>query len=273
MAYKVLDIFKDLPQTNCGDCGRSGCFAFASVVYLEGVSLEECPHLTPADRRAMEEKIRRGRDRGEGVRPEKSEQALDHLRRKMAEADLAEQAARCGAEYLPGPPEAMELTFLDRRHRLTRTDVVALEGPSPTVWVKIFLFIYATRASGEPPTERWVAFRELPNTVSKAKSFEACGFRVAQAFEGRPEELEEAARALGGEAVVHGSTDRAFEFSALPRVPLLLLFWDRQEEFEARASILVDAGVLGYLDQEALVFLAEALVNRLMGRELEAVIP
>ncbi len=273
MAYKVLEIYKDLPQTNCGDCGRSGCFAFASAIYLEGADPGECPHLSEAECRIMGKKLEKGRERGDGLKPEKSEQALEHLRGKMAEVDLATQAARCAAKYLPGPPEAMEFAFLGRSHRVTRTDVTAMEGPPPTVWVKIFLFIYVTRASGEPLAERWAAFRELPNTVSKARSFEACGARIAASFEGRPEELGEAARVLGGEEVEYGSADRAFLFPALPRVPLLLLFWDRQEEFEARTSILVDGGVLAYLDQEALVFLAEAFMSRLQGKGLEEVIP
>jgi hypothetical protein len=56
----------------------------------------------------------------------------------------------------------------------------------------------------------------------------------------------------------------AFEFRALPRVPMMLLVWDADADFEARGSLLLDAGVLDYLDQEALTFVAEALMRSLL---------
>ncbi|GAB4255874.1 MAG: hypothetical protein Kow0092_01410 [Deferrisomatales bacterium] len=273
MAYKVLDVYRDLPRTNCGECGKGSCFAFASAVYLEGAEPALCPHLTPDRRAEMEVKLR-GAGAEEGARrPPKAEQALAFLRRKMAETDLAEAARRCGGTYDPGPPEAIRVDFLGAPHRLTRQEVVAEAGPEPTVWVKIFLFLYATRATGAPAAGRWAAYRELPATVSKAKTFEGVVGRVAEAFSGRLGRLDAAARGLGGRRTEFGSAERAYELPALPRVRLLLLFWDRDEEFPARATLLVDRGVLDYLDQEALVFLAEAVVARLLGRDLAEVIP
>ncbi|MBE0617434.1 MAG: DUF3786 domain-containing protein [Proteobacteria bacterium] len=273
MAYKVLDLYKDLPLTNCGDCGKGGCFAFASAAYLEGASLALCPHLEPGKRDAMEAKLEQGRARGDGRRPESSEQAFAFLKGKLAQADFAGLARASGAVYESGPPEALLLDFLGARHRLTRDDVEALQGEEPTVWVKIFLAIYVTRASGAPPAGEWAAYRELPNTVSKARSFEACGGKVADGFRGRTGDLDAACRGVGGVPTAFGSADRAYLLPALPRVSLVLLYWEPQEEFGARATFLVDRGVLEYLDQEALVFLAEATTQRLLGKGLAEVIP
>lgn len=273
MAYKVLDLFKDLPGTNCGDCGKSGCFAFATSAYLEGTPLEGCPHLPEPKRREMAEKIEASRAGGGGKKQPSHVQALNFLLGKVAQADFAAMASATGAALLPGPPEALEIPFLGIPHRLTAADVAAASGEPPTVWVKVFLYIYATRANGNPPSGRWVAFRELPNTVSKAKTFEKVAGEVAQTFAGREEELKKAAQALGGGEIPYGSADLALRFSALPRVPLLLLYWRGEEEFPARSALLLDAGVLDYLDQEALVFLAEAFVKKLKGESLETVIP
>ena len=273
MAYKVLDIYRDLPRTNCGECGKGGCFAFASAVYLEGLALAGCPRLSPEARAAMEERLAEGRARGEGRKPESSEQAFAFLKKKLAEADFGERARASGAAFDAGPPEALVVPVLGIPHRLTREDVTAPGGPQPTIWVKTFVAIYVTRASGAPPAGAWVAYRELPNTVSKARSFDACGDRIARAFGGREAELEAACRRLGGIAAAFGSAQRAYRLPALPRVDLLLLYWGPQEEFGARASLLVDRGVLDYLDQEALVFLAEATVKRLLGEDISEVIP
>ncbi|HSH70707.1 MAG TPA: DUF3786 domain-containing protein [Deferrisomatales bacterium] len=271
MAYKVIDIYRDLPRTNCGDCGRGSCFAFASAVYLEAFPLENCPHLEPDRHRTMEEKLAQGREGGEGRKPASSEQALQALRATVAGADLATQAERCGGT-LTADGRGVALRFLDSGYLASRDDVVADTGDEPTIWVKIFLLIYLTRASGRSPAGEWVAYRELPNTVSKSTSFEACAARIAVQFEGDPAGLAKAVASLGGEPHRFGSADGCFRFQVLPRVPLLLLFWDREEEFPARVSLLLDRHVLDYLDQEAIVFLAEAFASRLLGKDLNGVV-
>lgn len=273
MAYKVLNIFKDLPNTNCGDCGRSGCFAFATVVYLEGEPLANCPHLEPEKLAEMQAKLDEGRGQGDGKKEALYVQALKHLTELIATLDFEQMSKNCDAAYVPGPPEALEVPFLGKRHRVTVDEVVALEGEAPSVWVKVFLYIYATRANGADPRGRWIAFRELPNSVSKSQNFEAAAQEVAKFFSGKMGELEKSVKAIGGVDAEFGSADRAWRIQALPRVELMLLFWDATEEFEARSSVLIDAGALDYLDQEALVFLVEALSQRLTGKSVNEVLP
>jgi hypothetical protein len=192
---------------------------------------------------------------------------------KIASADFKKLADACGATYLPGPPEALQVDFLGLPHRITREDVVSLDGQAPSVWVKIFLLIYATRAAGTAPAGEWASFRELPNATSKSKSFEENANRIANTFEGKIGDLDRAVAQVGGRAAAFGSADRVWVFRTLPRVEFLLLFWDRQEDFGARASLLVDRKILDYLDQEAIVFLSEAFTNRLLGKSWSEVIP
>ena len=268
MAYKVIDIYKDLPRTNCGDCGKASCFAFASAVYLEAFPLRGCPYLDGDRLLAMEARLEQGRDKGEGRRPASSEQALRALLAGLNDADLAALADNCGGVYVAGPEEGVRVPFLDGLYLITREDVVAVRGEPPTVWVKVFLLIYLTRASGRAEAGVWVSYRDLPSSVSKAASFEECAAGIAEAFAGEIMGLDQAVRALGGAPSKAASADRVHRLQALPRVGVLLLFWDEEVEFSARASLLVDRNVLDYLDQEALVFLGEALEQRLRGRDL-----
>jgi len=273
MAYKVLDILKDLPGTNCRDCSKSGCFAFATGVYLDGADLAGCPHLSPEKLALMREKVAAGRVRGEGKKDASHVQALNHLMDKMREADLAALAKNASCAYDPGPPPTVGCDFLGQPLAIRPDEVTAATGEPPSVWVKIFLYIYLTRAAGTPEAGDWAAFRELPNSVSKARAFDGAAQSVADHYAGRPDALARAAQTLGGERVASESADAAFRFQALPRVPLLFSFWDVTEEFEARATLLVDRGVLDYLDQEALVFLAEAFAKRMTGESVSEVIP
>ena len=273
MGYKVLDILKELPGTNCRECGKPGCFAFATGFYLDGASFGGCPHLSPEKLADMERKLAESRGQGAGKKEASHVQALNHLKTKIKECDFAAMAKNSGVEYVPGPPETLLIPFMGRPHKLTAGDVVAVDAPEPSVWVKVFLYIYVTRATGAPPLGRWATFRELPNAVAKSKTYEDKVMAVASHFAERGEELLAAARNLGGIPLEFGSADSAWLFAALPKVELVLLYWKGGEEFPARTTLLVDAGVLDYLDHEAIVFLAEAFVKLLTGGDVSEVIP
>jgi len=44
MALTGLDIYKNLPKTNCGDCNFPTCMAFAMQLAAKRTSLDKCPH-------------------------------------------------------------------------------------------------------------------------------------------------------------------------------------------------------------------------------------
>ncbi len=60
--------------------------------------------------------------------------------------------------------------------------------------------------------------------------------------------------------------DLQLAFRPLPKVPVLLLFWeeDPEEDFPAQLHFLFDQNVADFLDLESLLFLVEQLSGRLM---------
>jgi acetyl-CoA decarbonylase/synthase complex subunit gamma len=58
MALTGLEIYKQLPKTNCKDCGVPTCLAFAMKMATKQVSLDKCPHVTAAGRAALESAAR-----------------------------------------------------------------------------------------------------------------------------------------------------------------------------------------------------------------------
>jgi len=48
-----LDIFKQLPKTNCGDCGVPTCLAFAMKLAQKQASLDQCPHVSEEAKQAL----------------------------------------------------------------------------------------------------------------------------------------------------------------------------------------------------------------------------
>ncbi|WP_425060559.1 Corrinoid/iron-sulfur protein large subunit [Sporomusa carbonis] len=53
MALTGLDIFKQLPKTNCKDCGSPTCLAFAMAMANGKASLDMCPHASEAAKEAL----------------------------------------------------------------------------------------------------------------------------------------------------------------------------------------------------------------------------
>ena len=48
-------ILKFLPRTNCGRCGQATCLVFASLAVEGGKGADDCPELTPEQKKGLEE--------------------------------------------------------------------------------------------------------------------------------------------------------------------------------------------------------------------------
>ena len=55
MAMTGMQIYKNLPKTNCKDCGLPTCMAFAMQVAAKQRALTDCPHITAEAKAAMSE--------------------------------------------------------------------------------------------------------------------------------------------------------------------------------------------------------------------------
>lgn len=54
MGLTGLEIFKQLPKTNCKDCGQPTCLAFAMQLAAGKASLDQCPHVSDAAKEALD---------------------------------------------------------------------------------------------------------------------------------------------------------------------------------------------------------------------------
>ncbi|MEI7813670.1 MAG: acetyl-CoA decarbonylase/synthase complex subunit gamma [Coriobacteriia bacterium] len=53
MALSGIEIFKNLPKTNCGDCGVPTCLAFAMKLAASQADLASCPHVSDEAKEAL----------------------------------------------------------------------------------------------------------------------------------------------------------------------------------------------------------------------------
>ncbi len=124
-----------------------------------------------------------------------------------------------------------------------------------------------------PPYEsqenQWSAYRDFPDagplTVYWADSVEN---RLARRFEGHVDALRRACDALGGEDTNPDiACDLCRQFTPLPKVPLLLVYNDVDDDFAASVSLLFEKRASTYLDAESQAILGHLLVQRLTAEQ------
>ncbi|MCF8062073.1 MAG: DUF3786 domain-containing protein [Deltaproteobacteria bacterium] len=272
MALSVLDVYKRvLPKTNCGDCGRPSCLAFASMVVSEGEPLKQCPHLDAETLAWAEEEIDAQRAEGKWARRDPAADALVWARERAASIRTADLPGRIGGTLVRDDAgDLLQLPYFNEMLRIRSGRVEKMSGEPLTRWEQVFLCNHMAQGGSREPTGVWKGLVELPNTISKVKSMKRhVEDPLIERFRGRREELVEAGRSLGGEDVAgRGSeADAALEFRPLPRIPVMLLFWDEEPEegYGARVKLLFDETIVEHLDIESIMFLSERIRQLLCG--------
>jgi hypothetical protein len=267
MAITVLEVLKKLPRTNCGECGQPTCLAFATRVIKEGEELNQCPYLAPAAGE-LAAAVKTQQEAGVGRRRESVAISLDVLQAKVAPLDFAALAAGLGAAYgeAEGRPY-LALAYFGYCLQVFKDELRYPPEAPVDPWDAILLYNYIASQGDAVPTGTWIAYNSLPNSVSKAKTLARLEAKLAAHFAGQDAALRDRAVQIGGELTTVGEdADVQAIFLPLPRVPILLLYWDAEpgEGFGAQARVLFDATVATYLDLESLLFLVEHLLERLM---------
>ncbi|MFP4285997.1 MAG: DUF3786 domain-containing protein [Desulfovermiculus sp.] len=160
------------------------------------------------------------------------------------------------------------LPFFTKQYVVSHNAIVDMEGNRPDytsfVVMAKYLLLCPEQAHFDP---KWVAFRDF----KRASHFTNVNFfasdterAIEKHFSGRLEELAEAGRQLGG---VDHDTDMPYDlsmhFQALPRLSLLLLFNDSDDEFPAKCTVLFQRHAELYLDPESLAMTGAVLARSL----------
>jgi len=164
--------------------------------------------------------------------------------------------------------DGFDVPFLDRRYQVSYpgfafkdTDEVAREVP---IQEQVLILHYFAAPSGNVPTGRWVAYREIRDASFYYSAFVKRAIDpLKKVFGAQPQALEKPAGLLGGLAL-GDIGDVAYQFRAFPRVPVQLIIYAGDEEFPPEANILFDQTIGDILSPEDIAWLAGMLVYRLM---------
>lgn len=177
-------------------------------------------------------------------------------------------ATRSGAQYkrLDKERGELRLPLWGQGHVIIYPDFIAYEEESGEIsspWRQALFLHYLRTADGKPLADRWVSLREIEGGEFYHRASQGySGDRVARHFGNDVEAFKQAAERAGGERRDLG--DVAYSFLALPRVPLVVVYWRGDEEFSPTARVLFDASAGHYLPVDLLSVLGSELCSRII---------
>ena len=266
MPLSVVDLYRDvLPKTNCGDCGFPTCLAFAGMVVSEMHPLANCPHLRPDILEKYQSELNKQYVSGKWLKRDTAQDALEWAKERAASMKIEDLPDRIGGKLTNKDNDyALELPYFTDSIIITNNHISKSDDSDLTRWEQVFIYNHMAQGGARLPSGQWKGFKELPNTVSKIISMNKhVETPLIEKFKGQPAQLLAAAEQIGGlnQTAETDSADLSLLFKPLPRIPVILLFWDedQDEDFEAQVKLLFDETVTEHLDIESIVFLSERL--------------
>ncbi|MFZ4441026.1 MAG: DUF3786 domain-containing protein [Syntrophales bacterium] len=266
VALTILDLYKVLPKTNCGKCGLPTCLAFAAQVITQDEDVGKCPDLSTEARKLIPQI--QEQQSTQGKRPDSLAIALKFLHEKVAPLDFLCLAPGLGAE---GGEESgrsyLRLSYFGNTLQIFKDEIRYPAAINGNPWDAILLYNYIASQGNQALAGKWITFDSLPNSISKTKTLNKFEMKLASHFSSHTDLLLQKIENVGGSITnEEGDANVKAIFWALPRVPILMLFWNaiEEENFSAQCHFLFDAHVMSYLDLEALLFLVEQLQEHLI---------
>jgi hypothetical protein len=140
----------------------------------------------------------------------------------------------------------------------------AASGAELPTYLQAMLFYYLVTCDGTPGSGQWIAFSELPDGRFYAQAYQGyTGHPLARAFGEDLAAFSQAAESCSGERR-YAFGDVAYAFQALPRVALLVVLWQGDEDFPSTCQVLFDAAISHHLPTDACAILGSQLTRQLI---------
>ncbi|MEJ2220830.1 MAG: DUF3786 domain-containing protein [Desulfobacterales bacterium] len=182
---------------------------------------------------------------------------------QIGELDFKRIADRLGAQV---DGDDLIIPVFGKPMRVSHRGISGPSGSRPNFSVCVILFKYLLLWPDHDPAENnWVGFRDFKDSAPFAGAFfNYTEVPLAKYFSGRLKDLEAACRRIQGHPpAATFSYDLCMQFNALPKIPVLMLFNDADEEFPAQSTVLFERRAETYLDMECLAMVGMLLFEYL----------
>jgi hypothetical protein len=164
-----------------------------------------------------------------------------------------------------------DIPFFDTTYRVSPFGVVNERGKRPDYGICVILLKYLLMCPQWVPAPKdWVTYRDFMDSgqTQDAGLSDYATRTISKRYAGNLGRLTAAAGVIGG---IPPETEYPYDlstvFTALPRLPILFLFNDADEQFPAQASILYERRAEYFLDAECRVMVDWYLLEHLKRAE------
>ena len=160
------------------------------------------------------------------------------------------------------------IPFFGEKYIVSKTGITDEFGNQPDYGVCVILSKYLLLCPDVPVLNKeWSTLKDF-HKKSQFTNFNVFTSDAEQpiikTFSGRIDALSDASQKLGGKPCeLSSSYDFSWDFCALPKIKVLLLFNDSDDEFPASCSLLFQRQAEDYLDPESLIMVGIAFTHRL----------
>ena len=249
-----LEIYAALAKTNCGECGVPSCMAFASAVLQGQKKISGCPYLEPAAAAELNRRIVRRRSLEDEHR-----QAIEQLRREVAELDFSLLPPRLGARLVKGN---LAINCLGKDFFITPAGEMVSDCHL-NHWIYVPLLHYCILCKGKELQGQWMPHGEMPGAAEWSQYFShRCEEALRQLADAHRDLVFEMLHLFGAKPVaMSGGADHSLLILPLPKVPFLINYWEPEEGFPSKLNILLDRSAGENINAQSISLLARGIVE------------
>jgi len=191
------------------------------------------------------------------------EQTYRNYLNDIGQIDYLSRATRLGVEV---EGSCLIIPLYDRRYRLSPDGIAGQDGVEANPAVRVILCRYVLDCPAESAAGgRLMTYREFAGAGPLVSYFTSNTYKTIEThFSGRLDLLKRRAEQLGAVPSASDTYDLSLQFKALPRIPVILNFNDRDQQFPAVCSILYRESAQQFLDMECLAMTGTLLAGRLI---------
>ncbi|MCF8130083.1 MAG: DUF3786 domain-containing protein [Deltaproteobacteria bacterium] len=250
----VLDILKLLDKSNCKECGESTCLAFAATVHKGEKDLKSCPKLGSDVLDQFGDTVQKRKDPDQDFI-----EAMNRLKGRIAQTDLAEAARRLGGKFSNGK---LTLKILGKDFSVDSEGNFFSEIHINSWLTGPFLNLIL-HAKGTEPSGEWIPFRELKGGKEWQGLFgQQCEKPIKKLADRYSDLFEYILDIFSGKQVGRQySSDISLVLYPLPKVPVLICYWKPEDGMASDLTLFFDAVIEDNLSIESIYTLCTGMAK------------
>lgn len=249
----LMDVFKLLDKSNCRQCLKKTCMAFAADVFTGKSALSECPNIPQSVLEQYDSVESSFKDRDESFFA-----MVDQFKDQISSLDLASAAPRTGGVL---SHDRLSIRCLGKEV------IVDMSGKITTdlhfiPWLIVPVYHYIINARDTELSGNWLPYRELPGGRDRFRLFnQRCEKPLKNLADNHTDLFEILIELFNGKKVEnHYESDISLVLHPLPHVPVLICYWKPDEGLESELNLFFDAKSEEKLPIDALYTLMAGLV-------------